>query len=245
MEIRLNKYIAENSEYSRRKADELIKEGKIRINGIHIVKLATMVNSDEDVVSVNGKALKKRGVSMNYIALNKPPRYICTRSDELGRKTVMELIPKGKNLKPVGRLDKDTEGLLLFSNDGEFINQLTHPKFECEKEYYAVVKGKFLLSSKNKLEKGIIIEDKKTSKSKIQIIKASTEETRLRITIHEGRKRQIRKMFDYTDNPVKYLQRIRIGSIRLGSLPIGKYRLLSKAEINANKPPHLLHRKKH
>jgi 23S rRNA pseudouridine2605 synthase len=241
MDKRLNKFIAENTEFSRRKADELIKRGKVSVNG-QIAELGTRVDPDNDQVVLNGTTIST-GIPLTYVALNKPAGYISTRKDEEDRKTVMELVPKGKNLKLVGRLDKDTEGLLLLSNDGDFINRVTHPSFECEKEYYALVKGKLKNSSKKELENGVVIEERKTAKAKIHILKATNEETSLKITIHEGRKRQIRKMFDHTHNPVKYLQRVRIGSIKLGSITKGKYRLLSKAEINAHKPSNFLHSK--
>lgn len=231
--MRLNKFISSNSEFSRRKADELISEGKVFINNKKVEELGVQVDPDKDVVTIDGKVIAGKTEKV-YIALNKLADYITTRSDEHKRKTVMELVPKIPNLKPVGRLDKDTEGLILFSNDGEFINKYTHPKFECEKEYFAKIAG--LLSDENKslLENGVIIEGKKTSKAKIKIIKRSKKQTTLTITIHEGRNRQIRKMFASIRNDVKYLQRVRIGKISLGHLKKGKYRKLTTQEINAN-----------
>ena len=146
----------------------------------------------------------------------------------------MELIPKGKNLKPVGRLDKDSEGLLLISNDGEFINKFTHPKFECEKEYFLIVKGELSTENKEKLEKGVKIDGRKTAPAQIKILKLAEGQTNLKIIIHEGRNRQIRKMFAQIDMPVKYLQRIRIGNIKLKSLKTGSHRVLTNQELNAN-----------
>lgn len=230
--MRINRFIAANTEFSRRKADKLIKEGDVLLNGKLIKTLGIKIDPSKDKIKIDGKLITVKEEKI-YLALNKPQGFISTRSDEFDRKTVMILIPKGKNLKPVGRLDKDTEGLLLFSNDGEFINRYTHPKFECEKEYEVLIKGKLDNDKKEKLESGLMIDKKKTSKAKITIKQQSEKETFLRMTIHEGRKRQIRKMFDQIDHPVKYLRRIRIGKIILGDLKKGKYRVLHNHEINA------------
>lgn len=230
--IRLNKFIASRSEFSRRKADELIKNGHIQVNNKIIRELGTTIDPQKDQVKINNKLIAAESEKI-YLALNKPQGYITTRDDEFERKTVMELLPKIPNLKPVGRLDQDTEGLLLLSNDGDFINKLTHPKFECEKEYFLKVKGSIESQTKEKLEKGIKVEGKKTLPSRIKIIRTSPQQTDLTITIREGRKRQIRKMFASLNYPVKYLQRIRIGHLHLGSLPKGSYRYLTKNEVNA------------
>ena len=224
--MRLNKYIAENSQYSRRKADELIKRGKIFINGKK-AELGSQVGEDDKVSGIPLKTFEK-----TYLAFNKPAGYISTRKDELGRKTIMDLLPKIPNLKPVGRLDKDTEGLMFISNDGYFINHLTHPKYECEKEYYVEYEGFFTEQDKRKLERGIVIEGRITAPAKI----SNQKESSLNIIIHEGRKRQIRNMFATLSHPVKYLKRVRIGSIKLGSLKKGEHRKLTKSEINAHKP---------
>ena len=228
--MRLNKFIASHSQFSRRKADELIENGKILINGVLTKKLGTQINPEKDKIKVNGKLISPHTTKV-YFALNKPANFITTRSDDLKRKTVMDLVPKIPNLKPVGRLDKDTEGLLLLSNDGDFINKLTHPKFECKKEYYVIIKGLLTEKEKRLLEKGTRLEGKKTSPAKIKIIKESETQTILTIKIHQGRNRQIRKMFASISLPVKYLQRIKIGNISLGSLKKGSYRVLTNSEI--------------
>ncbi|MFH1533929.1 MAG: pseudouridine synthase [Nitrospirota bacterium] len=233
LKIRLNKFISSNSEFSRRKADELIQNGKVFINNKKVQTLGTQIDPDKDKIEINGKIINHKSEKI-YLALNKPADHITTRSDDFNRKTVMDLVPKIPNLKPVGRLDKDTEGLLLFSNDGEFINKYTHPKYECEKEYFGKISGLISDEKISKLENGIIIDNKKTSKAKIKIIKRSKIQTTLTITIHEGRNRQIRKMFASLGNDVKYLQRMRIGKISLGPLKKGQYRKLTTQEINAN-----------
>ncbi len=231
--MRINKFIASNSGISRRKADELILEGKVFLNGKKITKLGTTVVPEKDKIEINGKEVKATGKKL-YLALNKPTGYITTRSDEKNRKTVMELIPKDKNLKPAGRLDKESEGLLLLSNDGEFINKLTHPKFECEKEYYVVTDKPLTAKEINKIERGVKIDGKKTYPSKIKMLKTNEKGATLTITIHEGRNRQVRKMFASLGYNVEYLRRIRIGKIKIGSLQKGRYRQLKLTEINVN-----------
>lgn len=237
--MRINKFIALNSPISRRKADELIKKGEVYLNGEKVIKLGIQIIPEKDKIQIIGNTnltiqqnIIQQKENKTYLALNKPTNYITTRNDEFNRKTVMELVPKDQNLKPIGRLDMDTEGLLLFSNDGDFINRCTHPRFECEKEYFAVITGKLDIKEKKQLESGIEIENRLTAKAKIKILKNSKKETFLTMTIHEGRNRQIRKMFDHINHPVKYLQRIRIGKIKLGTLELGKYRLLTKKEIS-------------
>lgn len=231
--MRINKFIAQHTQNSRRKADELISDHMVFVNGKLVQELGMIIDPENDKVEIGGKAIviKKEKI---YLVLNKPKNYICTRDDEMGRQTIMELLPKGQNLKPVGRLDKDSEGLLLVSNDGEFINRFTHPKFECEKEYFITIKGQLSEEDKVKIEQGIKVDGRKTAPAKIQIIKTAEGRTNLRITIHEGRNRQIRKMFAQIDMPVKYLQRVRIGKVRMKSLKLGSYRVLTNQETDVN-----------
>ncbi|MFA6917589.1 MAG: pseudouridine synthase [Candidatus Gracilibacteria bacterium] len=233
--MRINKFIASYSSFSRRKADELILTGRVQVNNKQVKTLGIDIDQEKDTVKIDNKTITPNEKKI-YLALHKPARYLTTRQDEFGRKTIMELLPDIENLKPVGRLDYETEGLLLISNDGEFINTHTHPRYECEKEYLATLEGPLTAQEKQKLESGIMIEDKKTYPAKIVILSQSNDETFLRITIHEGRNRQIRKMFDSLNRHVKYLKRIRIGEINLGDLKKGAYRPLTTREINANKP---------
>ncbi len=229
--MRINKFISSNSKISRRNADTLILEGKVFVNGKKISKPGTAIDPEKDKIKVNDEEITSKN-QKTYIALNKPAGYISTRKDEKNRKTVMSLLPKNKNLKPAGRLDKETEGLLIFSDDGDFINKLTHPKFECEKEYYLILNKKLTPQDKKILEEGVIIDGKKTSPSKIKPLKDKSGK-KLTITIHEGRNRQVRKMFASRSYNVEYLRRIRVGKIKLGNLEKGRYRYLKPSEINA------------
>jgi len=241
-EIRLNKFLSQSGITSRRKADELISEGKVKINGKTTTALGTKINSLKDKITLEGKdiSLKKEFL---YIALNKPQGVITTMKDELNRKTVMDILPKelkDKGLKPIGRLDKDTEGLLLLTNDNELINRLTHPKYEKEKEYKVVIEGALRKKEREILEKGVILpeEDTSTHQCKIKILSSSEEETSLTITLKEGRKRQIRKMFQLFGHTVIYLQRIRFGNLTLNTPPLnnmktGQIKLLNKKCLQA------------
>ena len=229
--LRLNKFISSHSKYSRRKADELIEERQVTING-KTAELGTKVDPENDSVKVKGTLVQQTKTRV-YYALHKPKGYITTRNDEHDRKTVMELMPDIENLKPVGRLDMDTEGLLLLSNDGEFINRITHPKYECEKEYFVIIKGKLTDIEQKNLQDGVRIDGKKTSPAKIYIVKEDESTTTLTMKIHEGRNRQIRKMFAQVKHYVKYLQRISIGKIKLGHLKKGAYRKLTQKEADA------------
>jgi len=233
-QMRINKYISANSQYSRRKADELIEQKKVSVNGKLVKELGTTIDPEKDEVMVNGHKIHQSN-DLVYLALNKPAGYVSTRKDEKGRPTVMDLAPRIANLKPVGRLDFETEGLILLSNDGEFINKITHPKFECEKEYFVIVRGLVTAAEKGKLERGIKVEGRYTAPSKVHIIKVEDSKTTLTIKIHEGRNRQIRKMFAVLKHYVKYLKRIAIGETQLGALKKGSYRKLTKEEIDAYK----------
>jgi len=230
--MRLQKFIAANSGYSRRKAEDLISNCEVKINGKTQNKLGIIINPEKDKIQVKGVLIKPNTKKI-YIALNKPAGYTSTKKDSHAEKTVMDLIPF-PNINPVGRLDKDTTGLLLLSNDGDFAYKITHPKFEHEKEYIVHLQNNLQLKDKNILEQGVILNGKKTSKCKIKKGKSiKPNDFVCNIIIHEGRKRQIRRMFEEVGNKVIYLKRIRIGKINLGNLEEGKFRILKPEEINS------------
>ncbi|MBD3156455.1 pseudouridine synthase [Candidatus Peregrinibacteria bacterium] len=221
--MRLQKYIASCTSYSRRKAEMLIEQGRVTVNGKPIKKQGVTINPEKDRIQLDGKPLEQKHTT-RYIMLNKPAGYVSTKHDPHAEKTVMDLIPYS-NLYPVGRLDKDTEGLLLLTNDGDFTYQVTHPKFEHEKEYKVILRHPLSQEDIRTLEQGITLEDGKTAPCTIRSLKNNNKAS-YTITIHEGKNRQIRRMFEEIQNHVIYLQRIRIGTLLLGDLKKGAYKQL-------------------
>lgn len=221
--MRLQKYIASCTSYSRRKAEALIEQGRVTVNGKPIKRQGVTINPNDDRVHLDGNLLEQNQET-RYIMLNKPSGYVSTKHDPHAKKTVMDLVPY-PNLYPVGRLDKDTEGLLLLTNDGDFAYRVTHPKFEHEKEYKVVLHHPLSQEDIQTLEQGITLKDGKTAPCAIRSLKNNT--TSYTITIHEGKNRQIRRMFEEIQNHVIYLQRIRIGTLLLGDLKKGDYKQLS------------------
>ncbi|MBI4743596.1 MAG: rRNA pseudouridine synthase [Actinobacteria bacterium] len=235
MEIRLQKIMADAGIASRRKCEELIKSGLVSVDGKIITELGFKADPYKNIIKVNGKKLRIREEKI-YIILNKPSGYITSLSDEKNRPTVIDLIRKtNPQLKtrifPVGRLDKDTEGLLLLTNDGELTNKLIHPRYKLNKVYQVTVKGVPDEKKLNLLRKGIKIENKPTAPAKIKVLFAGKDRTTLEITIHQGKKRQIREMCKRIGHPVIYLKRIRFGPLVLRNLPRGRSRHLSKSEL--------------
>ena len=214
---------------SRRKVVFFIKEGSVTVNGRIVTEPGYNVDPLKDKIIFKGKAVKaQRKV---YFLLNKPKGVITTVTDTHNRKTVLDLVPKtGHRLYPVGRLDKDTSGLLLLTNDGDMAYHFTHPKFQIKRVYEAVVKGSLQEKKIKILEKGILLDSIRTAPCKIQVLRASIAKTRLKITIQEGRKRQIRNMFESIGYPVIKLKRIKFGELKLGGLKPGDYRKLTDRE---------------
>ncbi len=228
--MRLNKYIACCGAASRRGADKLIEEGKVSVNG-KPASIGLDIDEYKDKVCVDGDIINLEYEKV-YIMLNKPAGFLSSCSDDRGRKTVIDLVQiNDKRLFPVGRLDLDTEGLLLLTNDGEFAYSMTHPKHEINKKYFAIVKG--VLNDKviQTLSDGIIIDGVKTSRAQIEIINKTSKRTELFITIHEGKNRQIKKMFELAGCRVSYLKRTAIGGLQIGNLPLGKWRELTRNDI--------------
>lgn len=223
--MRLNKYIALCGVSSRRGADELIEQGKVTVNG-SIVNTMGLDITEADIVSVNGTKVSPEEKHA-YIMLNKPSGYISACSDDRGRKTVTDLVKgAGNRVFPVGRLDYDTEGLLLLTSDGDFAYRCTHPKHEIKKKYFAAVDGTLDERTLKQLKTGVIIDGRKTSDAVIEIIEKKENSAKLYITIHEGRNRQIKKMFEAIGCRVSYLKRVSIGNLELGDLAEGTWRYL-------------------
>jgi len=231
MTMRLQRYLALCGIASRRKCEELITRGRVIVNGATVVQIGTCVTPEEDRVLVDGREITppKRFV---YYALNKPAGYVVTMSDSHGTPTVMSLLQDVRErVFPVGRLDMDTEGLLLLTNDGEIANRLMHPRYHLEKEYIVAVRHELNEHNLNWLRRGIELEGKVTQPARIRLIKKNRDCIYYKMVIHEGRKRQIREMFKAAGHPVLSLKRIAIGPVRLGILSTGRYRSLSGAEV--------------
>lgn len=227
---RLQVFLSHSGVCSRRRAMDLILEGHVSVNGQIVREPSTPVDPAKDKVSLDGVAV---GVKTHeYILLNKPAGYVTTVEDPHAQRTVMDLVPKQfSHLYPVGRLDKDTEGLLLLTNDGDVAYKLTHPKFNIDKTYVVVVRGKLKEGDKMLLEKGVMIDTEVTAPAKITQVKKLDDKTEFAITIHEGRKRQIRVMLGRIGYTVLYLQRIKQGPLSLGELAKGQWRALSQHEV--------------
>ena len=228
--MRLNKFIAEHGIASRRKADVLIEEGKVRINGAVMRTLGYDVQEGDKVI-VNGIPLGDSAKRVYYL-LNKPRGYITSMEDPQGRPIVIDLMTDvAERVFPVGRLDYDTSGLLILTNDGELSQRLMHPKHEIEKSYQALIKGRISDEKIRRLEKGVDIGGYLTKPAKLRVLQDKENSSLLEITIKEGRNRQVRKMFKAVGYPVIELKRISIGEIRLGRLLEGHYRKLSAQEL--------------
>lgn len=232
-EIRLQKYLAEGGVASRRKAEELILQGKITVNDIKVLELGTKVNPKKDIVKYNGKKVEIQD-ELVYILLNKPIGYVTTAKDQFNRETVLDLVKVNKRLVPVGRLDMYTSGALIITNDGDFVYKLTHPKHEINKTYTVTIKGIVKKDEIEQLKKGVKIEDYLTKPAKVKILKTDEEKniSRLEITIHEGKNRQVRKMCEAIGHKVLALHRSKIGNIIVKDLPLGKWRYLTKKEVD-------------
>ena len=228
--IRINKFLAELGVGSRRAIDKMIEEKRIKVNGILAESGIKVDKSDK--ISVNGKLLEFEKKKKVYFMLNKPKRVLSTAKDERGRKTVVDLIDTKERIFPIGRLDYDTEGLLLLTNDGEIFNKVIHPRTEVYKTYLVEARGNINMTTLNKLKRGIMLDDKMTLPAKAKILLADERHTELHFAIKEGRNRQVRRMFELVGHPVINLKRIMLGELNLDGLEIGEYRPLTKKEIN-------------
>ena len=228
--IRINKFLAELGVGSRRAIDKMIEEKRIKVNGVLAESGIKVDKSDK--ISVNGKLLEFEKKKKVYFMLNKPKRVLSTAKDERGRKTVIDLIDTKERIFPIGRLDYDTEGLLLLTNDGEIFNKVIHPRTEVYKTYLVEARGNINMTTLNKLKRGVMLDDKMTLPAKAKILLADERHTELHFAIKEGRNRQVRRMFELVGHPVINLKRIMLGELNLDGLEVGEYRPLTKKEIN-------------
>ena len=233
MEERLQKYLAECGIASRRKCEEYILQGKVKVNGEIVTKLGLKINENIDKVEFEERTIKKESSKKVYILLNKPIGYVTTTKEQFGREKVLDLVKINRRLVPVGRLDMYTSGALILTDDGDFVYKVTHPKHEVEKTYIVTVHGEVSNEEIEKLKNGVKIEDYITSKAKVKKIQYNPEknQTRLVITIHEGKNRQVRKMCKAVGKKVIALHRSKIGDIDVKDIPLGKWRYLNDKEI--------------
>ncbi len=231
MEERLQKFMASCGIASRRKCEELILSGKVKVNGVIVKELGVKVNGNIDKIEYDGKVIKPEEKKV-YIILNKPEGYITSVKDEKNRKTVLDIVKVKERIYPIGRLDYDSSGLLLLTNDGDIYNKIIHPRVEITKKYIAVVKGEFKKQELEKFKNGVDIGGYITAKAEIKVLKYEDDKTTVEIGIHEGKNRQIRKMCAALNHNVLALKRISIGKIKLGNLKRGEYRALTKEELN-------------
>lgn len=231
--VRLQKYMAECGVASRRKCEEIILDGKVKVNGTVVNELGTKVNKLKDIVEYNGRKLTFKE-DFVYILLNKPIGYVTTAKDQFNRDSVLDLVKTNKRLVPVGRLDMYTSGALILTNDGEFVYKVTHPKHEIEKTYTVTIKGIVTDDEVVKLRNGVQIEDYTTKPARVKILKTEEEknQSRLEITIHEGKNRQVRKMCEAINHSVLALHRSKIAGIGVKDIELGKWRYLTKKEVD-------------
>lgn len=230
--IRLQKYLANSGIASRRKCEELILEGKISVNGNIVNELGIKVSPTVDKITYCGK-LVKNTEKLVYILLNKPIGYVTTASDQFNRDTVLDLVKVKERIVPVGRLDMYTSGALILTNDGDFVYKVTHPKHEITKTYTVTIKGIISNQEVDNLRNGVKIDDYLTRPAKVKILKTDVEKdiSRLEITIHEGKNRQVRKMCEAVGSKVIALHRSKIGDIGVKDLKLGEFRYLTNKEV--------------
>ena len=232
MEERLQKFLAECGIASRRKCEELIEQGLVKVNGKVVTELGTKINPEKDIVEYNGKKVQKVTKKV-YILLNKPIGYVTTTKDQFGRDTVLDLVNVKEKVLPVGRLDMYTSGALILTNDGEFVYKVTHPKHEITKTYTVTIHGIITKQEVEQLSNGVKIDDYITKPAKVKILKTDEEKniSRIEITIHEGKNRQVRKMCEAISKKVIALHRSKIGNIGVKDLKLGQWRYLKENEV--------------
>lgn len=228
-EERIQKLLAQAGLGSRRACEEFLIGHRVTVNG-KLVELGAKADPNKDVIKVDGKRIQIEQTRV-YVMLNKPAGIVTTNEDEFGRKTVRDLVPIDEHLFPVGRLDADSEGLVLLTNDGDLTNALTHPRFEHEKEYVVMVEGRPSEGVLQSWRRGVLLEEQMTAPARVDVLEGDRDKTWLRVVMHEGRKRQIREVAGMLGHKVRYLQRVRIGPLKLGQLKLGAWRHLTAGEV--------------
>lgn len=232
MKERLQKVMAHAGVASRRKSEDIIQQGRVAVNGEIVTEMGTQVDPERDRITVDGDLINVVQ-DYTYVALHKPIDVISTADDPWERQTVLDLVNVDARVYPVGRLDADSEGLVLLTNDGELTHRLTHPSFEHQKEYHVRVAGRLSPAALERLRSGVRLEDGITAPAEIDVLRREAGDTWLKMILHEGRNRQIRRMADAVGHPVRRLIRVRMGPIRLGDLAPGQWRHLSQREVEA------------
>ena len=231
MQIRLNKFLSQAGVASRREADRMIEEGRVRVNQQVVLELGCKIDDEKDQVEVNGKRAR-RDEELIYLVLNKPAGYLVTCKDPFQRPTMKSLLAGlRKRVFPVGRLDCQSEGFLLLTNDGELANRLIHPRYKIKKIYLVKVRGELHSLDLAKLERGVFIDGKRTAPAKVSLLTSETKKNLLKIELHEGRKREVRKMCEAVGHEVLELKRIGFAGLTLKGLPVGEWRYLTLREI--------------
>lgn len=230
MSVRLNKFLSGCGVASRRKCEEIILSGRVSVNGKVVDSLSTVVDEKTDKVCLDGNALKLP-TEFVYLKMNKPKGYACTASDERGRKTIFDLVESDVRLFNVGRLDYDTEGLILLTNDGEFANLVTHPKYHFEKEYIVTVDGQVKEGDLAVLRKGVVIDGERMPTAKVKLLNFDGRWSKVSVVIDEGQNHQVRRMFEAIGRDIKLLKRVRVGDVHLGGLYRGRTKPMTEAEI--------------
>ena len=231
MLVRLQKFLADAGVASRRASEAIIVAGRVEVNGSIARELGVKVDALHDRVTVDGKPLKPR--RKMYVVLHKPPGYVCSRADSQKRPLIAELLPKEwQDVYPVGRLDLDSEGLIFLTNDGEFCLRITHPRYGVRKKYVALVAGRVSLTDLTKLTKGVVHLGDNLKAEKARLISSNASHSVVEIELAEGKNREVRRLFETLGFNVDRLQRVQIGPIKLGELPQGKWRVLTKPELD-------------
>jgi 23S rRNA pseudouridine2605 synthase len=229
---RLQKILSQAGIASRRQAETMITAGRVAVNGVVVTELGTKADPDQDMIVVDGRPLTVTAAK-RYILLYKPSGYMTTLKDPEGRPLVIDLLTGvGERVYPVGRLDYNSEGLLLLTNDGDWANRLAHPRYEIDKEYHVRVQGQVMPDQVARLSAGVTLEDGRTAPATVTVLKESEHNTWISVTIHEGRYRQVRRMCEAVSLSVVRLKRVRYGTLDIGELKPGEYRHLSQIEVD-------------